>query len=71
MTGRAPISPLIARSQACNAAERDLIDQAGWLAGQAARRGYADLGDLLGQAPDVYMQLAVLWRRRHPLFAAA
>jgi hypothetical protein len=66
-----PISPATSRPRRRDVAERDLIDQAGWLAGQAIRRGYADLGDLLRNAPDVYMQLAVRWRRRHPLFEAA
>ena len=65
------ISPVISWPPACDMAERDLVDQAGWLARQAARRGYVDLDDLLGNAPAVYMQLAVLWRRTHPLFEAA
>jgi hypothetical protein len=71
LTALEPLPPATSCPRRRNVAERDLVDQAGWLAGQAIRRGYADLGDLLCNAPDVYMQLAVQWRRRHPLFEAA
>jgi hypothetical protein len=46
--------------------ERDMSEQVEWLAQRARTRGYADLDDLLGRAPAVYMQFAETWRQAHP-----
>ena len=45
--------------------ERDMSEQVEWLAQRARIRGYADLDELLGRAPAVYMQLAETWRQAH------
>jgi hypothetical protein len=46
--------------------ERGMSEQVEWLTQRAKARGYADLDELLGRAPAVYMQLAETWRQAHP-----
>ncbi|MGQ0657763.1 MAG: hypothetical protein ACT4NU_06660 [Chromatiales bacterium] len=67
----AAIKAPMALSDARDPVECDITEQAGWLAQQSAERGYSNLDELLSKAPDVYLRLAVLWRRTHPLFKAA
>lgn len=51
--------------------ERDLTAQIKWMMGKAQRQGFADLDELLHRAPELYMQLATLWRQGHPIPRAA
>lgn len=44
----------------------DMLMQSRWLARQAGLRGYSDLSELLGEAPELFAQLAAMWRRAHP-----
>jgi hypothetical protein len=47
--------------------DHDMSAQADWLGQHARSRGFADLDELLGNAPAVFTQLASMWRQMHPL----
>src|SRR3990172_9018847 len=47
--------------------ERDISAQLVWLTQQARNYGFADLQELLMNAPRLYARLAEAWRQVHPV----
>ena len=53
-----------------NAVQTDMVKQFAWLTNRAKQRNISTVDDLVSQHPQLFSQLAELWRKNHPNFGA-